>query len=114
MDQLLCIGLLLWGLPRRLRTRQSLRECDKLILGAILVCYGFRSLVALVAVQEMVLIVSLLCFRDAAALCEFWAWLESEIVDGKKMSEVEVADHLEKFRAKQSGFLDTSFETISG
>lgn len=32
----------------------------------------------------------------------------------KKISEVEVADHLEKFRAKQSGFLDTSFETISG
>jgi len=32
----------------------------------------------------------------------------------KKISEVEVADQLEKFRAKQSGFLDTSFETISG
>lgn len=53
--------------------------------------------------------------RDAAALSEFWAWLESEIVDEKKtISEVEVADQLEKFRAKQSGFLDTSFETISG
>lgn len=53
--------------------------------------------------------------RDAAALCEFWAWLESKIVDEKQqISEVEVADHLEKFRAKQAGFLDTSFETISG
>ena len=63
----------------------------------------------------MVFSISLLCFRDAAALAEFWAWLESEIEDGKKtISEVEVADHLEKFRAKQSGFLDTSFETISG
>lgn len=32
----------------------------------------------------------------------------------QQISEVEVADHLEKFRAKQAGFLDTSFETISG
>jgi hypothetical protein len=30
------------------------------------------------------------------------------------LSEVEVCDRLEEFRAKQAGFLDTSFETISG
>jgi len=53
--------------------------------------------------------------RDAAALAEFWAWLENTIVNEKQtLSEVEVCDRLEEFRAKQAGFLDTSFETISG
>lgn len=57
-----------------------------------------------------------LCYsRDAAALAEFWAWLENTIVNEKQtLSEVEVCDRLEEFRAKQAGFLDTSFETISG
>lgn len=32
----------------------------------------------------------------------------------KTLSEVEVCGRLEEFRAKQAGFLDTSFETISG
>ncbi|KAL2612171.1 hypothetical protein R1flu_023863 [Riccia fluitans] len=53
--------------------------------------------------------------RDAAALTEFWTWLEHRIVEEKQsLSEVEVADKLYEFRAKQSGFLDVSFETISG
>lgn len=53
--------------------------------------------------------------RDAAALTEFWAWLEYTIVDEKRQpTEVQVADTLLGFRARQSGFLDTSFDTISG
>ncbi|BBN15819.1 Xaa-Pro aminopeptidase [Marchantia polymorpha subsp. ruderalis] len=53
--------------------------------------------------------------RDAAALTEFWSWLEHKIVVEKQsLSEVEVTERLYDFRAKQSGFLDVSFETISG
>ncbi|KAK9219126.1 hypothetical protein WN943_007765 [Citrus x changshan-huyou] len=52
--------------------------------------------------------------RDAAALAQFWVWLEEEIHNGAKLTEVDVADKLLEFRSKQSGFLDTSFDTISG
>lgn len=56
------------------------------------------------------------CFpcRDAAALAQFWFWLEEEILNGVKLTEVEVADKLLEFRKKQDGFVDTSFDTISG
>ncbi|KAI5077889.1 hypothetical protein GOP47_0007713 [Adiantum capillus-veneris] len=53
--------------------------------------------------------------RDAAALVEFLAWLENTlVVERKQPTEVEVADVLLGFRKKQKGFLDTSFDTISG
>ncbi|XP_024526213.1 probable Xaa-Pro aminopeptidase P [Selaginella moellendorffii] len=53
--------------------------------------------------------------RDAAALVEFWAWLEVQIVTEKaKLTEVEVGDELFRFRSKQEGFLETSFDTICG
>ncbi|XP_058226132.1 aminopeptidase P2 [Rhododendron vialii] len=52
--------------------------------------------------------------RDAAALAQFWAWLEEEIHMGVVLTEVEVADKLLEFRSKQAGFVDTSFDTISG
>ncbi|XP_015875200.2 aminopeptidase P2 [Ziziphus jujuba] len=52
--------------------------------------------------------------RDAAALAQFWDWLEEEIHKDVKLTEVEVADKLLEFRSKQAGFLDTSFDTISG
>lgn len=52
--------------------------------------------------------------RDAAALAEFWAWMEEEISKKVPLTEVKVADKLLDFRKKQSGFLDTSFDTISG
>lgn len=56
-----------------------------------------------------------LIFRDAAALVEFLAWLENTIIsERRELTEVEVAEVLLEFRAKQSGFLDTSFDTISG
>ncbi|CAN1232890.1 Aminopeptidase P2 [Linum perenne] len=52
--------------------------------------------------------------RDAAALAQFWAWLEDEIQKGAKLTEVDVADKLLEFRKLQDGFIDTSFDTISG
>lgn len=52
--------------------------------------------------------------RDAAALAYFWAWLEDQIHNSVKITEVDVADRLLEFRSKQSGFVDTSFDTISG
>ncbi|EHA8588643.1 Aminopeptidase P2 [Cocos nucifera] len=52
--------------------------------------------------------------RDAAALAEFWAWMEEEIHKNAVLTEVDVADKLLEFRKKQAGFMDTSFDTISG
>ncbi|KAF5191693.1 Xaa-pro aminopeptidase [Thalictrum thalictroides] len=52
--------------------------------------------------------------RDAAALSQFWAWLEEEISKNVVLTEVDVADKLLEFREKQYGFMDTSFDTISG
>lgn len=52
--------------------------------------------------------------RDAAALAQFWDWLETEITNDRISTEVEVSDKLLEFRSKQAGFLDTSFDTISG
>ncbi|GJZ06156.1 probable Xaa-Pro aminopeptidase P [Tanacetum coccineum] len=52
--------------------------------------------------------------RDAAALTEFWSWLEEEMNNNVVLTEVEVADKLLDFRATQAGFVDTSFDTISG
>ncbi|WOL04239.1 putative Xaa-Pro aminopeptidase P [Canna indica] len=52
--------------------------------------------------------------RDAAALAEFWAWIEEAISNKITLTEVQVVDKLLEFRKKQSGFLDTSFDTISG
>jgi len=36
------------------------------------------------------------------------------VLEKQAISEVEVANELEQFRANQFGFLDTSFDTISG
>ncbi|BBH06565.1 Metallopeptidase M24 family protein [Prunus dulcis] len=52
--------------------------------------------------------------RDAAALVQFWVWMEEQIKKNVKLTEVEVADKLLEFRSAQPGFLDTSFDTISG
>ncbi|XP_052735007.1 aminopeptidase P2 isoform X2 [Vigna angularis] len=52
--------------------------------------------------------------RDAAALAQFWDWLETEITKDRTLTEVEVSEKLLDFRSKQAGFLDTSFDTISG
>lgn len=52
--------------------------------------------------------------RDAAALAQFWAWLEEEIQNEAILTEVDVVDKLLEFRSKQDGFIGTSFDTISG
>ncbi|CAH2055031.1 unnamed protein product, partial [Thlaspi arvense] len=52
--------------------------------------------------------------RDAAALAHFWAWLEEEVHKNVNLTEVDVADRLLEFRSMQDGFMDTSFDTISG
>jgi len=37
--------------------------------------------------------------RDAAALINYFAWLEDQLAAGVKLSEVEGADKLEEFRS---------------
>ncbi|XXG96718.1 centromeric DNA-binding histone H3-like protein cse4 [Hypoxylon texense] len=52
--------------------------------------------------------------RDGAALIEFFAWLEEQLVVKRAtIDEVEAADKLEALRAKQKYFVGLSFSTIS-
>jgi Xaa-Pro aminopeptidase len=52
--------------------------------------------------------------RDGAALIEYFAWLEDQLVNkGAKLDEVEAADQLEEMRKKQKDFVGLSFDTIS-
>src|SRR5262249_12398037 len=51
--------------------------------------------------------------RDGAALCRFLAWIAREVPAGR-LTEVGVAQRLDRFRAEEEAFRDTSFPTISG
>lgn len=64
--------------------------------------------------------------RDGTALVEYFAWLENELLNGKKLDEVEGADKLEQIRrytvqkgtisnvtSKADLFVGLSFDTIS-
>ncbi|KAL4806136.1 hypothetical protein BDV18DRAFT_152249 [Aspergillus unguis] len=52
--------------------------------------------------------------RDGAALIEYFAWLENELVNKKTtLDEVDAADKLEQLRSKQDLFAGLSFDTIS-
>lgn len=52
---------------------------------------------------------------DGAAMANFMAWLEKEIVEKERsVSEVEVDEVLTGYRAKQPGFMEVSFPTIAG
>lgn len=52
--------------------------------------------------------------RDGAALIEYFAWLEDQLLVKKvTIDEVEAADKLEGFRKKQKDFVGLSFDTIS-
>lgn len=52
--------------------------------------------------------------RDGAALVEYFAWLENELVNkGSKLDEVQAADKLEAIRSKHDKFVGLSFDTIS-
>lgn len=51
--------------------------------------------------------------RDGVAETKFLCWLDQEAPKGQ-LTELSVADKLEEFRRQQSGFRDTSFDTIAG
>ncbi|ETS75675.1 Xaa-Pro aminopeptidase P [Pestalotiopsis fici W106-1] len=52
--------------------------------------------------------------RDGAALVEYFAWLEDQLINQKAtIDEVQAADQLEAFRAKKERFAGLSFDTIS-
>ena len=52
--------------------------------------------------------------RDGAALCDFFAWLEEEVVVKKsKISEVKGVDKNYEARTKREHFIGLSFDTIS-
>jgi Xaa-Pro aminopeptidase len=52
--------------------------------------------------------------RDGAALTEFFAWLEDQLINKKAvLDEVAAADKLEKIRSKHQDFVGLSFDTIS-
>ncbi len=52
--------------------------------------------------------------RDGAALIEYFAWLENDLVEKKAViDEVQAADKLEKIRSKHKHFVGLSFDTIS-
>lgn len=52
--------------------------------------------------------------RDGAALIEFFAWLEDQLIaKGVKLDEVQAADKLEQIRSKGEHFVGLSFDTIS-
>ncbi|KAK8004324.1 hypothetical protein PG989_004043 [Apiospora arundinis] len=52
--------------------------------------------------------------RDGAALIEYFAWLEQELIVKKSvLDEVDAADKLEALRKKQEHYIGLSFDTIS-
>ena len=52
--------------------------------------------------------------RDGAALIEYFAWLENQLMMKKAvMDEVAAADKLEELRSKKKNFVGLSFDTIS-
>ncbi|KAJ6164545.1 hypothetical protein N7470_003217 [Penicillium chermesinum] len=52
--------------------------------------------------------------RDGAALTEYFAWLENELINKKTvLDEVDGADKLEQIRSKHDLFAGLSFDTIS-
>ncbi|KAL6242670.1 hypothetical protein RBB50_010316 [Rhinocladiella similis] len=51
--------------------------------------------------------------RDGAALIEYFAWLEHELLSGAWIDEVQGADKLQEIRSKGEHFMGLSFDTIS-
>ncbi|KAL0931594.1 Xaa-Pro aminopeptidase [Colletotrichum truncatum] len=52
--------------------------------------------------------------RDGAALIEYFAWLEDQLVAKKaRLDEVQAADKLEQLRSKHKDYVGLSFDTIS-
>ncbi|RGB34801.1 Creatinase/aminopeptidase [Rhizophagus diaphanus] len=51
--------------------------------------------------------------RDAAAVINYFAWLEQQLSAGNVLNEIDGANRLEKFREEQEDFVGLSFDTIS-
>ncbi|KAI1317885.1 hypothetical protein EDD11_007547 [Mortierella claussenii] len=51
--------------------------------------------------------------RDAAAVINYFAWLEDQLAKGVILDEADGAEQLQRFRAEQQGFVGLSFDTIS-
>ncbi|MEQ1804116.1 MAG: aminopeptidase P family protein [Burkholderiaceae bacterium] len=52
--------------------------------------------------------------QDGAACCEFYAGFEAALARGEALTELTVDEHLSAARAKRSGFVGLSFNTIAG
>ena len=52
--------------------------------------------------------------EDGAAMCEFYAWFEAAVARGERITELTVDEKLSAERAKRSGFVGLSFNTIAG
>lgn len=52
--------------------------------------------------------------RDAAAVCQFLAWLERQAAANTLPTEIGASDWLDAARARQADFVSLSFDTISG
>jgi Xaa-Pro aminopeptidase len=54
--------------------------------------------------------------QDGAALCEFFAWLEPQLLDARRapLTEVAIDEHITAARARRPGFISPSFGTIAG
>ena len=52
--------------------------------------------------------------QDGIALCEFFAWLDEMVIAQKRISELDIAEELANWRAKQRHFVSLSFPTIAG
>ncbi|KAG0257126.1 hypothetical protein BG011_004147 [Mortierella polycephala] len=51
--------------------------------------------------------------RDAAAVINYFAWLEDQLNKSVELDEADAAKQLQKFRSEQPGFVGPSFDTIS-
>ncbi len=52
--------------------------------------------------------------QDGAALCEFFAQLESRLADGERVSELDIEQMLSVARSRQPNYVSASFDTIAG
>ena len=54
--------------------------------------------------------------QDGAALCEFFAWLESQLADPERtaLTETAIDDQITAARSRRPGFVSPSFGTIAG
>jgi Xaa-Pro aminopeptidase len=103
---------------------------DTLLIDPKRVTYGLRAQVAPgCAVREAINPSTLLKSRkseaeaafvreamaeDGAAMCEFYAAFEAALARGERLTELTVDEQLSAARARRSGFVGLSFNTIAG